>query len=48
MIDPGSLYITTQVEPDDAASGFSCGKHPLDDYYLGAEVLMGCRGGPAS
>lgn len=29
MIDPGSLYITTQVEPDDAASGFSCGKHPL-------------------
>ena len=32
MIDPGSLYITTQVDPDDAASGFSCGKHPLDDY----------------
>jgi GNAT superfamily N-acetyltransferase len=32
MIDPGSLYVTTSVEPDDAASGFSCGKHPLDDY----------------
>lgn len=31
MID-GSLYITSQVEADDAASGFSCGKHPLDDY----------------
>jgi len=22
-----------QIEPDDAESGFSCGKHPLDDYF---------------
>lgn len=33
MIDPGSLYVAQQVEPEDAASGFSCGKHPLDDYF---------------
>lgn len=33
MTDQGSLYVTTQIEPDDAASGFSCGKHPLDDYF---------------
>lgn len=32
MIDAGSLYVTLQVEPEDATSGFSCGKHPLDDY----------------
>ena len=32
MIDPGVLYSTMQIEPEDAASGFSCGKHPLDDY----------------
>jgi GNAT superfamily N-acetyltransferase len=33
MNDQGSLYVTTPIEPDDAASGFSCGKHPLDDYF---------------
>jgi hypothetical protein len=33
MTDPGSPYVTTQIEPDDARSGFSCGKHPLDDYF---------------
>lgn len=33
MTDQGSLYVTTQIEPDDAASGFACGKHPLDDYF---------------
>ena len=33
MIDPESLYVTTQIAPADAASGFSCGKHPLDDYF---------------
>jgi hypothetical protein len=32
MIDGGPLYVTMQIEPDDAGSGFSCGKHSLDDY----------------
>jgi GNAT superfamily N-acetyltransferase len=32
MTAPGSHYITARIEPDDASSGFSCGKHPLDDY----------------
>ncbi|HET7501775.1 MAG TPA: hypothetical protein VFK02_12245 [Kofleriaceae bacterium] len=32
MIGPGSRYETTPIEPEDATSGFSCGKHPLDDY----------------
>lgn len=33
MTDAGSLYITTQIEPEDVATDFSCGKHPLDDYF---------------
>jgi hypothetical protein len=28
-----SPYATTRNEPADAAAGFSCGKHPLDDYF---------------
>ncbi len=26
-------YATGRIEPADAASGFRCGKHPLDDYF---------------
>lgn len=33
MTQSGSPYITTQIEPEDVSSGFSCGKHPLDDYF---------------
>ena len=33
MTESGSLYVTTRIEPADAASGFACGKHPLDDYF---------------
>jgi GNAT superfamily N-acetyltransferase len=33
MTSSGSTYITSQIEPDDLTSGFSCGKHPLDDYF---------------
>jgi hypothetical protein len=35
MTHPESLdrYATVRIEPDDAASGFSCGRHPLDDYF---------------
>jgi hypothetical protein len=31
MTDPESIYLVTQIEPEDAASGFACGKPPLDD-----------------
>jgi GNAT superfamily N-acetyltransferase len=30
---PGSPYVTSRIEAEDAPSGFSCGKHPLDDYF---------------
>ena len=33
MTQSGSHYITTNIEPEDASSGFSCGKHALDDYF---------------
>jgi GNAT superfamily N-acetyltransferase len=33
MTDSGSPYITTRIELEDTASDFSCGKHPLDDYF---------------
>ncbi|HWO25073.1 MAG TPA: GNAT family N-acetyltransferase [Kofleriaceae bacterium] len=33
MTEPESIYFATQIEPEDAASGFTCGKHPLDDYF---------------
>jgi GNAT superfamily N-acetyltransferase len=28
-----SSYATARIEPADVASGFRCGKHPLDDYF---------------
>jgi GNAT superfamily N-acetyltransferase len=33
MIDERPRYVTVPIEPGDAASGFSCGKLPLDDYF---------------
>lgn len=33
MTDPAAPYITTAIEPADGVSDFSCGKHPLDDYF---------------
>jgi GNAT superfamily N-acetyltransferase len=34
MTEPGaSPYVTTGIEPDDATSGFVCGKRALDDYF---------------
>lgn len=33
MIDGGSRYATVPIGPDDAGSGFSCGKHSADDYF---------------
>ena len=33
MIDGESRYATVPIEAGDAASGFSCGKPPLDDYF---------------
>ena len=29
----GSWYATSRITEADAASGFRCGKHPLDDYF---------------
>ena len=34
MSERESPYITTPIEPEDVASGFSCGKRPLDDYFV--------------
>lgn len=48
MIDAGSLYITSQIEPEDATSGFSCGKHPLDDYLKRHAVSNDRTGGQPS
>lgn len=33
MSESESVYVTTPIEPADARSGFSCGKHSLDDYF---------------
>lgn len=33
MSELESPYITTPIEESDTKSGFSCGKHPLDDYF---------------
>jgi len=33
MSESGSPYLTTPIEAADAKLGFSCGKHPLDDYF---------------
>lgn len=33
MSETGSSYATSAIEPDDTTAGFSCGKHPLDDYF---------------
>ena len=33
MSESVSNYVTSPIEPDDTKSGFSCGKHPLDDYF---------------
>ncbi len=33
MSGQGAPYCTSRIEPAAAASGFRCGKHPLDDYF---------------
>jgi hypothetical protein len=33
MSEPEPDYITSIIEDADATSGFSCGKHGLDDYF---------------
>ncbi|HSN98320.1 MAG TPA: GNAT family N-acetyltransferase [Candidatus Nanopelagicales bacterium] len=33
MSTHGKPYVTRALSPEDARSGFRCGKHPLDDYF---------------
>jgi hypothetical protein len=33
MSEPEPAYRTSRIEDVDAKSGFSCGKHALDDYF---------------
>lgn len=33
MSEPAPNYVTSPIEPADVGAGFSCGKHPLDDYF---------------
>ena len=33
MSDERTGYTTRRIEPADPPSGFTCGKHPLDDYF---------------
>src|SRR5258708_24447299 len=33
MSEPDAAYKTSRIEDADAKSGFSCGKHALDDYF---------------
>lgn len=33
MTDEEPRYATVRIDAADAASGFRCGKHPLDDYF---------------
>jgi hypothetical protein len=44
MNDQEPTYVTTPIEEADAKSGFSCGKHPLDD-YLARHALANDRRG---
>jgi GNAT superfamily N-acetyltransferase len=44
MSEPGSPYLTTPIEAADATCGFSCGKHPLDDYFARHAVANDAAG----
>ncbi|MBX3226188.1 MAG: GNAT family N-acetyltransferase [Labilithrix sp.] len=44
MSEAESLYVTTPIEPADARSGFSCGKHALDDYFARHAVANDATG----
>lgn len=44
MSASGPPYDTTPIEPADAKSGFSCGKHPLDDYFARHAVANDAAG----
>lgn len=44
MSEAESPYATTSIEPADARSGFSCGKHALDDYFARHAVTNDAAG----
>jgi GNAT superfamily N-acetyltransferase len=37
-------YLTSRISAEDAASGFKCGKHPLDDYFVRHAVANDQKG----
>jgi hypothetical protein len=39
MTGSDSPYVTRPIEPDDVTSGFSCGRHELDDYFARHALL---------
>lgn len=43
MSEPDSRYITTPIDEADAASGFSCGKHPFLDTYFARHAVNNDR-----
>ena len=44
MSESGSPFVTTSIESADAKSGFSCGKHALDDYLARHAVANDAAG----
>jgi GNAT superfamily N-acetyltransferase len=44
MSSRDSAYITERIEEADTKSGFSCGKHPLDDYFVRHALANDRRG----
>src|SRR5262245_44057028 len=44
MSDREPKYVTTPIEEADAKSGFSCGKHVLDDYFARHALANDRRG----
>jgi hypothetical protein len=44
MSDQEPSYVTAPIEEADVKSGFSCGKHPLDDYFARHALANDRRG----
>lgn len=44
MSEGRASYLTAPIEPSDATSGFSCGKHALDDYLARHALTNNARG----
>jgi GNAT superfamily N-acetyltransferase len=44
MSESAFAYATTPIEPADVKAGFTCGKHPLDDYFARHAVANDAAG----